>query len=251
MESSFWIGGKHATEEAILNPKREIVKVLLIEDNYNKYLNLKNKTKKKFIIEKKTNHQIDSIFKSNTFKHQGIACLIKKIKEVDINDKIQELNDKKKSIIVILDNITDQRNIGSIIRTSVAFNVDAIILQKKNYNYSSFGLYKSASGGIEHMPLIGVSNISQSIKLLKNNNYWVVGLDHDSKISIRTIEIPQKIAFVFGSEDKGIKELVKKNCNETIKIEINKSINSLNVSNACSACLAIASYKMSENINSL
>ena len=49
------------------------------------------------------------------------------------------------------------------------------------------------------MPLIGVSNISQSIKLLKNNNYWVVGLDHNSKISIRTIEIPQKIAFVFGS----------------------------------------------------
>ena len=128
----------------------------------------------------------------------------------------------------------------------MAFNVDAIIILKKNFSYSSYGIYKSASGGMEHISVITVTNIVQAIELLKKNNYWVLGLDHHANKKINSIDVKQKIALVFGSEDKGIRELVKKNCDETIKIEINKSINSLNVSNACSASLAVINHKLDE-----
>ena len=246
MSESFWIGGKHAVREAVTNPERSIVKIFLSEDQYNDFLFLKNKTRKNFTIEIKTSKQIDQIFKNNSFKHQNIASLVKKIPEITIKEKIQELNSKHNSVIIILDNITDQRNIGSIIRSSVAFNVDAIIILKKNFSYSSYGIYKSASGGMEHISVITVTNIVQAIELLKKNNYWVLGLDHHANKKINSIDVKQKIALVFGSEDKGIRELVKKNCDETIKIEINKSINSLNVSNACSASLAVINHKLNE-----
>jgi len=246
MKDSFWIGGKHAVREAVLNPKRPIVKIFLSQDQYDEYCYLKNKTKKNFFIEIKTNKQIDQIFKNNSFKHQSIASLVKKIPDIDIKEKIQELNSKQNSVILILDNITDQRNIGSIIRSSVAFNVDAVIILKKNFSYSNYGIYKSASGGMEHIALIAVTNIVQAIEILKKNNYWVLGLDHHANKKINVIDVKKKIALVFGSEDKGIRELVKKNCDETIKIEINKSINSLNVSNACSASLAVINHKLNE-----
>ena len=99
---------------------------------------------------------------------------------------------------------------------------------------------------MEHIALIAVTNIVQAIEILKKNNYWVLGLDHHANKKINVIDVKKKIALVFGSEDKGIRELVKKNCDETIKIEINKSINSLNVSNACSASLAVINHKLNE-----
>ncbi len=98
---------------------------------------------------------------------------------------------------------------------------------------------------MEHISIITVNNIVQTIELLKKNNYWVLGLDHNANKNINAIDVKKNV-FIFGSEDRGIRELVKKNCDETIKIEINKSINSLNVSNACSATLAIVSHKLTK-----
>jgi 23S rRNA (guanosine2251-2'-O)-methyltransferase len=249
MGEGFWIGGKHAVKEAVLNPQRTIIKVYLNENLKEEFNSLKKITKKNFSIEIKNNKQIDQIFKNNSFKHQGIASLIEKISETNIKDKLLEIKQKNNSIIVILDNITDQRNIGSIIRSSVAFNVDILIILKKNYNHKDHGLYKSASGCMEHITLIPVSNIAQTIELLKQFNYWVLGLDQAARQSFASIDISKKIAFVLGSEDRGIRDLVKKKCDDLIKIEINKSSNSLNVSNACSACLAITNYKLNENNN--
>ena len=84
----------------------------------------------------------------------------------------------------------------------MAFNVDAIIILKKNFSYSSYGIYKSASGGMEHISVITVTNIVQAIELLKKNNYWVLGLDHHANKKINSIDVKKKIALVFGSEDK-------------------------------------------------
>jgi 23S rRNA (guanosine2251-2'-O)-methyltransferase len=139
----------------------------------------------------------------------------------------------------VLDDITDQRNIGSIIRSCSAFDIDAIILLEKNYNPKSKMMYKSASGAMELVNIIPVSNITNALEVLKKNNYWVYGLDGHAKENIEGQKWSKQNAFVFGSEGEGLRRLVKENCDHIIKIDINKEIESLNVSNAVSVTLGI------------
>jgi 23S rRNA (guanosine2251-2'-O)-methyltransferase len=149
--------------------------------------------------------------------------------------------------LVVLDDITDQRNIGSIIRSCSAFNIDAVILLEKNYNPKSKMMYKSASGAMELLNVIPVSNITNALELLKKNNYWIYGLDGYAKESIEEQKWTTHNAFVFGSEGEGLRRLVKENCDHLIKIQINKEMESLNVSNAVSVTLGLFRYLEKKN----
>ncbi len=233
---AFWIGGKHAVLSAIKNPKRKINKVIITEENQ-KDLNPKN-FNKKIIIEIKDKKEIDKIFINENILHQGIAAEIESIPTIELKEYLNIKNNLKNTLVV-LDDITDQRNIGSIIRSCSAFNVDGIILLEKNYNPKNKMMYKSASGAMELVNIIPVSNITNALVVLKKNNYWVYGLDGNSKENIEDQKWSNRNVFVFGSEGNGLRRLVKENCDHLIKIEINKKIGSLNVSNAVSVTLGI------------
>ena len=234
--AAFWIGGKHAVLSAIKNPKRKINKVILTEENQ-KDLNPKN-FDKKIIIEIKDKKEIDKIFINENVLHQGIAAEIESIPTIELKEYLNIKNNLKNTLVV-LDDITDQRNIGSIIRSCSAFNVDGIILLEKNYNPKNKMMYKSASGAMELVNIIPVSNITNALVVLKKNNYWVYGLDGNAKENIKDQKWSNLNVFVFGSEGNGLRRLVKENCDHLIKIEINKKIGSLNVSNAVSVTLGI------------
>ena len=100
-------------------------------------------------------------------------------------------------------------------------------------------MYKSASGAMELVNIIPVSNITNALEVLKKNNYWVYGLDGHAKENIEDQKWSNQNAFVFGSEGEGLRRLVKENCDHLIKIQINKQIESLNVSNAVSVTLSM------------
>ena len=233
---AFWIGGKHAVLSAIKNPKRKINKVIITEENQ-KDLNPKN-FDKKIIIEIKDKKEIDKIFINENVLHQGIAAEIESIPTIELKEYLNIKNNLKNTLVV-LDDITDQRNIGSIIRSCSAFNVDGIILLEKNYNPKNKMMYKSASGAMELVNIIPVSNITNALVVLKKNNYWVYGLDGNAKENIEDQKWSNLNVFVFGSEGNGLRRLVRENCDHLIKIEINKKIGSLNVSNAVSVTLGI------------
>jgi 23S rRNA (guanosine2251-2'-O)-methyltransferase len=127
---SFWIGGKHAVLSAIKNPKRKINKLIFTQDN-EKDFNAKN-FNKKILIEIKDKKEIDRIFISENIVHQGVAAEIESIPVIELKEYLKKNNSR--NTLVILDDITDQRNIGSIIRSCSAFNIDAVILLEKNYN---------------------------------------------------------------------------------------------------------------------
>lgn len=233
---AFWIGGKHAVLSAIKNPKRKINKLIITEENQ-KDFNLKN-FNKKILIETKDKKEIDKIFISENIVHQGVAAEIESIPTVELKEYLKRKSNSKNTLVV-LDDITDQRNIGSIIRSCSAFNVDAVILLEKNYNPKNKMMYKSASGAMEIVNIIPVSNITNALEVLKKNNYWVYGLDGNSKENIEDQKWSNQNVFVFGSEGDGLRRLVKENCDHLIKIQINKEIESLNVSNAVSTTLGI------------
>ena len=241
---SFWIGGKHAVLSAIKNPKRKINKLLVTQDN-EKDFNAKN-FNKKILIEVKDKKEIDKIFISENIVHQGVAAEIENIATIELKEYLKNKNDTRNTLVV-LDDITDQRNIGSIIRSCSAFNIDAVILLEKNYNPKSKMMYKSASGAMELLNVIPVSNITNALELLKKNNYWIYGLDGYAKESIEEQKWTTHNAFVFGSEGEGLRRLVKENCDHLIKIQINKDMESLNVSNAVSVTLGLFRYLEKKN----
>ena len=233
--SAYWIGGRHAVESAILNPRRKIVKFILHEKFVDK------------IIPRLPNIKIyyenENFFKkifNNEIPHQGYAALIEKIKE---NNLKFYLENNKISNIVALDGITDPRNIGSIARSAVAFGFDAILVNKKDFNSKSFLLYKAASGAIENIIFIEASNIINEIKLLKSKNFWVVGMDGSASQSIHEYKKQDRNIVVFGSENAGMKNIIMENCDTLCKIPISKKIDSLNVSNAAAITLCILSFK--------
>ena len=232
----FWIGGKHAVLSAIKNPKRKINKLIITQENQ-KDFDPKN-FNKKIITEIKDKKEIDKIFFSENIVHQGVAAEIENIPVIELKEYLKNKSNTKNTVVV-LDDITDQRNIGSIIRSCSAFDIDAIILLEKNYNPKSKMMYKSASGAMELVNIIPVSNITNALEVLKKNNYWVYGLDGHAKKNIEGQKWSKQNAFVFGSEGEGLRRLVKENCDHIIKIDINKEIESLNVSNAVSVTLGI------------
>lgn len=233
---TFWIGGKHAVLSAIKNPKRKMHKLIITEENQ-KDFNPKN-FNKKILIETKDKKEIDKIFISENIVHQGVAAEIESIPTVELKEYFKSTSNSKNTLVV-LDDITDQRNIGSIIRSCSAFNIDAVILLEKNYNPKNKMMYKSASGAMELVKIIPVSNITNALEILKKNNYWVYGLDGNAKENIEDQKWSNQNVFVFGSEGDGLRRLVKENCDHLIKIQINKEIESLNVSNAVSTTLGI------------
>ena len=225
-KKSFWIGGRHAVEAALNNKNREIVRVVSLQEIKvaSKRIEIQIENKKFF----------NKIFMDKDLAHQGIAALIKPLKEHSLEEEIKNNNLKN---LIALDGITDTRNVGSIIRNAVAFNIDGIIVNKKEINQDSQAMYKAASGAMENIKIFPVSNITNYIKLLKKNDFWVIGFDSNAKRNFEKFKWFKKNLLIFGSENKGIGKNLLSNCDEVLKINISNKIDSLNVSCATSAVL--------------
>jgi len=232
----FWIGGKHAVLEALKNSNRKIYRIVTTEEN-RKLIDQDILKYKKLTLDIKNKKEIDKIFQNEDIIHQNFASKIENHPNKNIKDYFTKSSNPK-SVIVVLDDITDQRNIGSIVRSCVAFSVDGIVLLDRNFSPTSKIMFKSASGALEHINIFSVSNISNTLNILKKNNFWIYALDQNSKDEITNNMKSERIAFVFGSEESGIKRLVKENCDFQIRIPI-KNIESLNVSNAVAVTLGL------------
>ena len=109
-------------------------------------------------------------------QHQGLVAEVEQIEEITLKEFI--ISNKKKNInLIALEDVTDPRNIGSIIRSAVAFNIDGIIVKERSFPLKSKLLYKSASGGAEHIKIFKVSNINTTLKFLKTKDFWVSAFD--------------------------------------------------------------------------
>lgn len=217
--SKYWIYGKHAVLSAIKNPKRNIEKILITQ-NAQKDINIP----KAQVVHPS---EIDKIAKNAV--HQGVAALVEPLPEHSL-DEIDE------GLVLILDQITDPHNIGAILRSSAAFGVKAVIATNKNFPRETGVMAKSASGALDLLPIVKVSNVKNSIDVLKKRGFWVVGLDGSASDTLEKAKGFKNIVLVAGAEGKGLRKLTMENCDLLVKIPIN-SVESLNVSNAVAISL--------------
>ena len=234
-KSTFLIVGKHAVLEALKNPNRRIERIFLTEDAQKK-LNKENQNLnlfKKVNVFYKSRKELDNLCGRDETSHQGLVAEVEQLEEITLKEFIFE-NKNKNVNFIALEEVTDSRNIGSIIRSAVAFNIDGIIVKERSYPFKSKLLYKSASGGTEHIKIFKVSNINTALKFLKTKEFWVSAFDISAKKDFTKHKWQGKNILLFGSEGFGIKEKTLEKSDFRFKVHMNSKIESLNISNTVS-----------------
>ena len=232
-KTTFLIVGKHAVLEALKNPYRKIQRVFLTEDAKKK-INRDNQTKnlfKQINVFYKSKRELDNLCGNDDTSHQGLIAEIEHLEELNLKDFIFRNNNKNINFIA-LEDVTDPRNIGSIIRSAVAFNVDGIIVKERSFPSKSKLLYKSASGGVENLNIFKVSNINTALRFLKSKDFWISAFDNSAKKDFTENDWKGRNVLLFGSEGLGIKKNTLTTADFTFKIGISRKIESLNISNA-------------------
>ncbi len=180
--------------------------------------------------------KFDKLFKwQNT---QGVAAILRSYKFYDLDELIEQSKKSKYPLLLILDSIQDTHNLGALIRTAECAGVDGLIITTNNTAPINETVEKTSAGALSHVKICKVNNLNRTIKLLKDENFWIVG-SHLSEKSKPYYEIDYKmpLALVVGNEEKGIHKLVADNCDFLIKIPMKGKINSLNVSVAAGILL--------------
>lgn len=232
-----WLFGIHACKYALLNPKREILKVILTSDLFEHFMQ-QDVPVDQYKHELKSSLEIAKHLPLNAV-HQNIAVLTKPLPQVYIEDLLALQKDS--SCVLLLDQVTDPHNIGAIMRSASAFGADAIIVPERNSPNLTATLSKSASGATEFLPFIRVSNLVRTIDQLKKHGYWVIGLDETGKKSLEDISLKGKIAFIMGAEGAGMRRLSLESCDFLAHLPTQPPIGCLNVSNA--AAISLYEYR--------
>ena len=240
-KSSFFIIGQHAVIEALRNPKRKVLRVFLTEESKK---NIHKKSPNKNLLNDvkvyfKTKKELDKYSTRENLQHQGYVAEVEHIQKPILKEYIKKKNN---ITLICLDGVTDPRNIGSLIRSAASFNIDGVIIKERNFPSESKLMYKASSGAIEYMNIFEVSNINSTLKNLKEKNFWVYGFDSNGKKSFTDIEWKGNNILLFGSEGSGMHKHTSKYADFLVKIEINKNIESLNISNSAAIVFHHLSY---------
>ncbi len=232
-KSSYFIVGKHSVLEALKNNDRKVLKLFITEES-KKIIHREspnNNLLKDLKVFYKTKKELDNYCKNENILHQGFVAEVEKLKGIELKDFVK----KKENInLACLAGATDPRNIGSIIRSAIAFNIDGLIVRERDYPETSKLMHKAASGSIEHLNIFIVSNINSTLKSLREKNFWIYGFDANGKITLTDIKWEGNNILVFGSEGFGMKKHTEKYLDFTVNIKINSKIESLNLSNSAS-----------------
>jgi len=235
-KSTFYIIGKHAVVGVLKNPKRKVLRVFLTESSKkqinkeNNHLNLLKNIK----IFYKTKKEMDRYCSKDQITHQGFIAEVEHLEQFSIKDFLEKNHNRNNINLVALEEVTDPRNIGSIIRSAASFNIDGIIVKERSYPKESKLLYKSASGCTEILNIFEVSNISTTLKYLKSKNFWISGFDGNAKDDFTKHNWKGNNVLLFGSEGHGLNYQTKKNSDFLFRININKRVESLNIANSAS-----------------
>ncbi|AKA71392.1 23S rRNA (guanosine(2251)-2'-O)-methyltransferase RlmB [Clostridium scatologenes] len=224
------IEGRNAVIE-VLRSERTVEQILVANGDVSGSINmiLALAKEKKIVIKHVDRKKLDQL--SQTGAHQGVIAQITPYKYCDVDDIINYAEEKgEKPFIVILDEIEDPHNFGSIIRTAETCGVHGIIIPKRRNVGLTPAVYKASVGAIEHMKIAKITNINSAIDKLKERGIWVYGADMNGENYCYDVDFRGAVALIIGSEGKGILKLTKNKCDVLVKIPMVGNISSLNAS---------------------
>lgn len=225
----FQIEGRNTVKEA-LRAGRTIDRIYVLEDGDRRLFEIVGLAKKdKLVVINCNRKKLDTM--SKTGNHQGVIAMCAATEYVSVEDILSEAKDKgEDAFIVIADGVTDPHNLGAVIRTACAAGAHGLIIPKRRSCGITETVEKVASGAVENLKIAKVSNLNDTVKLLKSNGVWVAGTDVSGENDIYNQDLTGPIALIVGSEGEGMSELLKKNCDFLVKIPMLGKIQSLNAS---------------------
>lgn len=237
-----FIYGKNTVLESIKNNKK-IKQIYTSTKNSDELNQLKRLAKeKRLIINYLNQKEMNEKFGKNS---QGLVAEIEDYKYTELNDLLKKVKNKENAAIAILDGLEDPHNLGAILRTADATGIDGVIIPKNRSVSLNSTVAKVSTGAIEHVPVVQVSNLVQAINKLKDEGFWIYGLDMDGSVEYTKEKFTGKISVVIGSEGFGISRLVKENCDFNVHIPMFGHVTSLNASVSAS----IIFYEILRNRN--
>lgn len=164
-------------------------------------------------------------------QHQGVVAQVAAYEYAELDDLFQKAEDRNEQpFILVLDEIEDPHNLGSIMRTADAVGAHGIIIPKRRAVGLTTTVAKASTGAIEHIPVVKVTNLSRTLEEMKQRGIWVVGTDASGKQDYRSLDGNMPLALVIGSEGKGMGRLVKEKCDFLIRLPMAGKVTSLNAS---------------------
>jgi 23S rRNA (guanosine2251-2'-O)-methyltransferase len=238
---SYWIYGNHAVLAAIDNPQRRILRLLQTSAESEKAA--RGGTDRPLPRWEMVDRAILDRVAGRESVHQGIAAQVEPLPETEVEDIAALAADRPEAKIVILDQVTDPHNVGAILRSAAAFGALAVILTERNAAPESGVLAKAASGALELVPLVRVTNLARSMEQLKAAGFWCAGLAAEAEQTLAGARLSGRIAFCLGAEGAGLRRLTRSHCDLLVKLPTGGPIGHLNVSNAA----AVALYEVSRS----
>jgi len=241
-----WIYGMHACIAAIANPARQVHRIVGASQNADDIeipvcdaANAAVEANEEAVrpqIEWRDRRELHALLPRDAV-HQGICFDASPLPSPVIEDLIEAADGMSSACIVILDQATDPRNIGAVMRTAAAFGALGVVLQDKNAPDITGSMAKAASGAMERLPLVRVTNLARTLGQLKAAEFWCVGFDGhaDDYLSAKTLQ--GRNVIVLGAEGAGLRRLTRETCDLLVKIPMSDAVESLNLSNAAAIAL--------------
>ena len=223
--------GFHPVYEALRAGRRDFYEIFISKQVHNKRIGWIQKAAGRKNIPLVETGQEKLRAMTGTGSHQGVMARVSAYPLADAADLIQNvLSTTRSPFLLMLDHIVDPHNLGAIIRSALCAGVDSVFIPKDRSAYPTPAVSRISVGALEHMPVAQVNNMVRFVKALKKQNIWIIGLDQNAEQSIYGTDLTGAIGLVVGGEQKGIRALVKRNCDLVIAIPQSGPLGSLNAS---------------------
>ncbi|PHK93801.1 23S rRNA (guanosine(2251)-2'-O)-methyltransferase RlmB [Pseudoroseomonas rhizosphaerae] len=227
-----WLYGLHTVAAALANPKRRHRRLLLTAEAE---ASLAARLPRPWPVQaERVERARFQTFLTEDAVHQGIALLSEPLPPVPLEDALE----RSRGPVLLLDQVTDPRNVGAILRSAAAFGAAAVVMQDRNAPPETGAMARAAVGALDSVPVAREVNLARAIQTLQRAGYWVMGLAGDANNTLAEAKPKDRpVALVLGAEDTGLRRLQRETCDELVRLPITGAVESLNVSVAASVAL--------------
>lgn len=235
-DGGVWLFGLHAVAAALANPARRVRRLAATAEGAAKLARMAQGAAPEIL----DRQALDRLLPRGAV-HQGVALLAEAPEQPGLEDIIEEAGDS--ATLVILDQVTDPHNTGAVLRSAAAFGALAVLRTERGAAAATGTVAKSASGALESVPLVTVTNLARGLERLKKAGFWCIGLDGEAAQTLAAAAPTGRVALVLGAEGTGLRRLTREHCDLLVRLPTRPPIDSLNVSNAA----AVALYELARS----